>query len=338
MRDPLPAGEDFTAFDRIRLDEHGTLLLNDGAGGDGDGGEDRPVPVGRAGALLETLVDLPPRTTDIFVFVHGWQTGRASADAASRRLFSAIWRQYRERPERYPALEVFRPYCFSVQWPSRSLPTTAGYRRIRDRAHAMTSSGYAAHVIAALLGRLDHVRESPRGPATLRTAGGQYLHCVGHSFGCRFLGEAIRQAADPPERVLAWPWASSHAYAVDTFLGLQMAAPADVFQHRFRPLVDKSAPIAGPVVLTVSPHDRALSTWHRLPEGGPGLGAVGATGARTIPLRPVEEDYTAAQFEKLTNVDAQWVFRDGPVTQGAHSDIWYAETVHLLLSLAALAR
>ncbi|MEU7869211.1 hypothetical protein [Dactylosporangium sp. NPDC049140] len=327
MRTPLPPADDFDAFDRIRLDERGTLLH-----------DDRPVPVGRAGALLEALVDLPPRTTDIFVFVHGWQNSRARADAASRRLFSAIWQLYREQPDRYPALEDFRPYFFSVQWPSQSLPTTAGYRRIRDRAHAMTTGGYAAHVVAALLGRLDHVRAAPRGPSTLRTADGQYLHCVGHSFGCRFLGEAIRQAADPPERVLAWPWASAHDFAVDSFLGLQMAARPDVFQHRFRTLVDKSAPIAGPVALTVSPHDRALSTWHQLPEGGPGLGAAGAPGARTIALRPLAEDYTAAQFEKLTNVDAQWYFRRGPLTLGAHSDIWYPETVHLLLSLAALSR
>ncbi|WP_327002449.1 hypothetical protein OHA72_46205 [Dactylosporangium sp. NBC_01737] len=328
MRNQLPAADEFDAFDVIRLDEDGGLL---------DGAE--RVPPGRVAAHLRDLVAVPRGVTDVFVFAHGWQNTGPRADAASRRLFAGIRDVYREDPGRYPALDGFRPAFFSVQWPSQSLPTAGGYRKIRDRAHEMTTTGHAAHVVAALLGLLDAERVSPYGPDTLRTAGGQYLHCVGHSFGCRLLGEAIREAAAPPEhRVLAWPWASRHEFAVDSFTGLQMAARTDVFRHRFRSLVDGGAPIVGPVALTVSPHDRALSLWHQVPEGEPGLGARGALDAPTIPLHRVDEAYTTAEFGKVTNVDAGWRYTGGSMVQGAHSDIWYPETIHLLLSLAALSR
>lgn len=328
MRGLLPTSADFDDFDVIRLDTDGALL-------DGDG----RVPPGRVGAHLQALVDLPRGVTDVFVFVHGWQNTGRRADAASRRLFAGIRDLYDEDPARYPGLDGFRPAFYSVQWPSQSLPTTGGYRKIRDRAHAMTTTGHAAHVMAALLGLLDSSRTSPYGPPTLRTAGGQYLHCVGHSFGCRLLGEAIREAAAPPDQhVLAWPWTSAHRFTVDSFAGLQMAARTDVFQHRFRSLVDGSAPIVGPVALTVSPHDRALSLWHQLPEGEAGLGARGALDAQTVPLHRLDEPYTTAEFGKVTNVDAAWRFNRGPAALGAHSDIWYPETIHLLLSLAALSR
>ncbi|MET7396104.1 hypothetical protein ABZS66_21680 [Dactylosporangium sp. NPDC005572] len=328
MDSPLPEADAFTAYDTVRLNAEGMLL---------DGRE--AVPPAQVARHLARLVSLPERVTDIFVFAHGWQTTAERAAASSRRLFSAIWELYREAPDRYPPLTPFRPFFVSVQWPSRSSPLPAGYRRMRDRAHAMTTTGHAAHVLAALLGYLDDERRRPAGADVLRTAGGQYLHCVGHSFGCRLLGEAIKEAAAPPEhRTLAWPWPQRFPFAVDTFLGLQMAAPPSIFTGRFRPLVNGAAPIAGPTVLTFSPHDRALALWHAVPEGTPGLGAVGAAGARVTDLRPVEEPYAAGDFTRLTSVDATWRYQDGSLVQGAHSDIWYPETVHLLLSLAALGR
>ncbi|MFG2040432.1 hypothetical protein [Dactylosporangium sp. NPDC048998] len=328
MDSPLPDADDFTAYDTVRLNADGMLL-------DGD----RPVAPAQVARHLGGLIRLPDRVTDIFVFAHGWQTTPERAATSSRRLFSAVWELYREAPDRYPPLTPFRPFFVSVQWPSQSNPLPDGYRRIRDRAHAMTTTGHAAHVIAALLGYLDHERRRPEGADVLRTAGGQYLHCVGHSFGCRMLGEAIKEAAAPPEHgTLAWPWQSRFPFAVDTFVGLQMAAPPSIFKDRFRPLVDGSAPIAGPAVLTFSPHDRALALWHKLPEGTPGLGAIGAAGARVTDLRPLGEPYRLADFSKVTSVDAAWRFQDGGLVQGAHSDIWYPETVHLLLSLAALGR
>jgi esterase/lipase superfamily enzyme len=325
----LPRANRFTAFDVLSLSPTGALL-DDG----------QPVPPARVASHLAERIQVPPQITDIFVFVHGWRNSPRQATARSHRLFAAIDGRHRQAGQRYPALTGFRPMFISVQWPSQSHPFRNGYRRIRDRAHTMTTAGHASHVLAALLGYLDMNRRRPYGSDSLRTYGGQYLHCIGHSFGCRFLGEAILQAADPPPLPsLEWPWPLEFPFAVDSFVGFQMAAPADIFDDRFRPLVDGRAPIVGPITLTVSPRDRALSTWHRVAEGRPGLGAVGATGWPTVSLHHLCQDYTVGEFAKVTNVDAGWLYRRGRFTfSGAHSDIWYPESVHLLLSLADLSR
>jgi hypothetical protein len=239
-----------------------------------------------------------------------------------------------------------RPFFVLVRWPSTSAATPAGYRRIRDRAHAMTTRGHAAHIVAHLLGHLHSERSAPRrGPARLANTEGQYLHCVGHSFGGRFLGEAICWAADPPRpQALGWPWASMHPFGVDTFVILQMAANPSIFSDRFRLLVE-GAPLHGPIVLTHSTADRALLRWHRVMEGTPGIGAVGASqpaGQITwTVLKPLLETYGYLDFPtKIINVDATWLYRRGRWLDpaGAHSDYQRDETVHLLSSLARLAR
>jgi len=329
MRLRLPKADEFAAFTVVRLDDQGRLLA-DGV----------PVAPAHVRKQLKSQLRVPPLATDIFVFVHGWQHDQETASAAARRLFSAVWTIRQSQETRYPALRGFLPYFVSVQWPSRSSPFPRGYRRIRDRAHAMTTHGHASHVLAALLGYLEQTRQRWRTGDTLRTSTGKYLHCVGHSFGCRMLGEAIKTAAQPPEDpTLGWPFPRNFPFAVDTFLGFQMAAPPDIFTGRFLPLVEHKAPISGPIVLTFSPYDRALSTWHRFPEGMPGLGAVGAVGASTIKLHPLDSDYTADEFTKLTNVNAKWLYRRGSFSmQGAHSDFWHPESIHLLLSLASLSR
>jgi hypothetical protein len=324
----LPDADAFDAFDVIELDEYGALL---------DRG--KPVPPAGVDRLLASFCRVPEVATDIFVHAHGWRQDERRALAAARRMFSAIWRQYHEDPGRYPALGGFRPHFIAIRWPSMSRPFRAGYTRIRDRAHAMTTSGHAAHVLAGLLGYLARGREPLHQPGKLRNARGQYLHCLGHSFGCRLMGEAILEAATPRRRrTLAWPWTTAQPFAVDGFLGFQMAAPPDIFAGRFRALAEGRAPIVGPVALTVSRHDRALSLWHQRPEGSPGLGAVGAAGAPTITLHRMEEPYLAAEFSKVTNVDAAWRYRRGGLLAGAHSDIWHPESVHLVLSLAELSR
>jgi hypothetical protein len=113
-----------------------------------------------------------------------------------------------------------------------SSPFPGGYRRIRDRAHAMTTHGHAGLVLAHLLGYLNQSRRTPptRKPQ-LGTADSQYLHCVGHSFGGRLLGQAIMAAASPygPPR-LSWPWKNpDYPFTVDTFLVFQMAAQPTIF-------------------------------------------------------------------------------------------------------------
>jgi hypothetical protein len=226
-----------------------------------------------------------------------------------------------------------------------SNPFLSGYRRIRDRAHAMTTTGRAADVLAHLLGYLNAHRRLPGSPPTLRTSAGQYLHCVGHSFGGRFLVEAIQAAADSRPSVLGWNRTNPrYPYTVDTLLVFQMAAPPNVFAERFARILH-DAPINGPITLTHAGTDRATGLWHRIAEGKPGIGHIGAQQPADhishTKLLGLRNNYRRADFDtRIVNVDSAWRFRRGRTRNpaGAHSDIWYPESAHLLLSLAHLAR
>jgi hypothetical protein len=117
-----------------------------------------------------------------------------------------------------------------------------------------------------------------------------------------------------------------------------MAAPTSGFSDTLTLLVDES-PLRGPIALTHSRHDRANCLWHKLGEGEVGIGCRGAREPKrwigqTV-LRPSSEAYQATDFESpIVNVDADAVYRKGRLRpEGAHSDIWHEETLHLILSL-----
>jgi hypothetical protein len=91
--------------------------------------------------------------------------------------------------------------------------------------------------------------------------------------------------------------------------------------------------------MTHSKHDRANCLWHKLGEGEAAIGCVGAREPKrwigqTV-LRPSGEVYTPSDFASLiVNVNADEVYQEGGLRpEGAHSDIWYEETLHLILSL-----
>lgn len=320
----------------VDLDARGDLV---------DPGTGAPVPPEAAGAFLGRRLAVPPDATDIVVFVHGWRNTPAQALARSAAFFSLVESVHAAAPDRYPGLGPWRGYYVTVRWPSMSDPFLTGYRRIRERAHAMTTGGHAGQVLGQLLGYLDAARRTPGRPPTLRGAGGQYLHCVGHSFGGRFLTEAVQAAAGDRPAVLGWNRADPrYPYTVDTLLVFQMAAPRPVFAERF-PRILHDAPINGPVALTFSRADRATGLWHRLAEGAPGIGFAGATAPAdhiaTTPLLPADRPYTRDDFpRRIANIDATWRFRRGHHwhPSGAHSDFHHPESAHLLLSLATLAR
>jgi hypothetical protein len=209
----------------------------------------------------------------------------------------------------------------------------------------MMTNGHAADVLAQLLGYFNAYRQLPGSPATLRNATGQFLHCVGHSFGGRFLVEAVQAAADSRPSVLGWNRSNPrYPYTVDTLLVFQMAAPPDVFARRFERIM-YDAPINGPIALTHSRADRATGLWHRLAEGTPGIGYSGALEPAhhigSTQLRVPDVKYQHDEFDsRIVNVDATWRYRRGCIwlPAGAHSDIWYPESAHLLLSLANFAR
>ncbi|MFH8988840.1 hypothetical protein [Streptomyces sp. NPDC017940] len=233
----------------------------------------------------------------------------------------------------------FVPWPVLVRWPSRSLPSLGGYRRIRDRAHAMGTHGHAARVIGQLLGCLDEQRGDPRTAPVLASRGGQYLHLVGHSFGCRFLCEAVQWAAAPPGGTLGWstPAPPGQPFTVDSMLLLQMAAPRDAFAATFTALA--GAPLRGPVVATYSRHDRATGFWHLRAERRAGIGYAGIGTAPApvsgIRMRDAAEAYPHDALDhRFVSVDAGEVFVRGRGPAGAHSDHLRPETAHLLLSLA----
>jgi hypothetical protein len=298
-------------------------------------------PVADVPGFLSRHLEVPERATDIVVFVHGWRNTRTVALARARRFADLV--DGTHDAARYPALGGWDAHHVVVRWPSASNPFPHGYRRIRERAHLMSTTGRAPDVLAHLLGYLNTHRERPRG--TLRTKAGQYLHLVGHSFGCRLLAEAVQWAADSRPDVLGWDRAHPrYPYAADTLLMFQMAHPHDLVARRFPRLVH-DAPIGGPAVFTHSRADRALGLWHRLAEGRTGVGHRGATAPAehltSTRLRPVTEEYRAEEFATaLVNVDANARFRRGRFLYpaGAHADILHPESAHLLLSLAALAR
>jgi esterase/lipase superfamily enzyme len=331
----LPSGDGFSDFTILDLDEHGDFL---------DPATRQPVPHDALPAFLDRSLSLPCEVTDIVLFVHGWNNSPGNAVASAARLFNCIELALDERAGRYPELAGYCGYYTAVRWPSQSKPLPAGYRRIRDRAHAMTTHGHAEYVLSALLGYLNLTREQPRvGPPTLRTRSGQYLHLVGHSFGGRFLAEAVKEAANPqgPPVLPLPPPNPRYPYTVDNMLIFQMAAHPDAFTHDLAPVLDK-APVHGPVTLTFSDADRANCLWHRIIENTPGIGCCGATSppARTVKLRPINHDYDPDELaHPLINMDASWLYQRGrALPQGAHSDFWYPESIHLLLALAAHAR
>ncbi|MVO83449.1 hypothetical protein GPA10_01425 [Streptomyces sp. p1417] len=341
----------------------------------------RPVPAPGLAAHLAERLTPPPWATDIVVYVHGWQTSQTSALGALRTLLALVERRRSERPELYPRLTArpapgagvpgtgmrgrgvrdggvrdasaagggpgFAPWPVLVRWPSRSLPSLGGYRRIRDRAHAMGTDDHAARVIGQLLGYLDEQRGDPHAAPVLANRRGQYLHLVGHSFGCRFLCEAVQWAAAPPGGspggTLGWstPVPPGRPFTVDSMLLLQMAAPRDAFAATFTALA--GAPLRGPVVATYSQHDRANGFWHLRAERRAGIGYAGIGTAPApvsgIRMRGTGEAYPHDALDhRFVSVDAGGVFVRGRGPAGAHSDHLRPETAHLLLSLADHSR
>ncbi|MDX3054291.1 hypothetical protein PV394_03915 [Streptomyces sp. NE06-03E] len=332
----------------LDLDETGWLL-------DSNNGE--PVPHHRLREHFAEHVAPPATATDLFVYVHGWQTSPQSALRTARRLMGLAAHRLATGREGYPALAAgFEPWCVVVRWPSSSAISPAGYRRIRDRAHAMGArdgAGHAAHILGRLLGYLDAERADPAAAPVLANRDGQYLHLVGHSFGCRFLCEAVQWAAGARlGDTLGWHAAmplSSRPFTADSMLLFQMAAGRDAFLSLFPHMLaghgHDGAPLRGPVVTTYSRHDRAAGFWHLRAERQSGIGHSGIGPAPapmfTTRLLPLEKRYRHADLDHVfVNIDASDTYVRGRRLNpaGAHSDHIRPESAHLLLTLADFSR
>ena len=85
--------------------------------------------------------------------------------------------------------------------------------------------------------------------------------------------------------------------------------------------------------------------WHKIVEGKVGIGCNGVevkgVDSKTTRLHPINQDYSHDELAaRLVNIDAGWLYKKKPLfsPQGAHSDIWYEESVHLILTLANFSR
>lgn len=321
----------------LDLDDDGFLTHPDHGG---------PVHGRALPGVLDSALHIPRTTTDIVVFAHGWRTPPDQALSGTRRLAADSERLLaRNHPGKlYPALpEHHGAYWIAVRWKSE-----AGYRKARARAHSAATQGHAADVLTALLGYFDRHRTKPTGAEVWQNAAGQYLHCVGHSFGGRFLCQAVQEAG--PDRAAKHVWYGPvrrdprYPHTVDSLLVFQMAARPDVFAPggTFAPLL-ADAPISGPVTLTHSGRDRATGLAHLLAERRRGIGTVGVRrgeDVHRVDLHAPEVPYTEQDLKHaLVNVDASKLFRgDFWSATGGHSDIWHPHSAHLLLSLMDHAR
>ncbi|GAA2598972.1 hypothetical protein GCM10010304_53310 [Streptomyces roseoviolaceus] len=335
-------------FATVDLDKDGWLLSPEGD----------PVRADELHDHFASRLRPPDWATDIIVYAHGWQTSPRNSLRSAQRLLHLMHQQHAMRKGLYPGLgDDYAPWTVVVRWPSSSSLSRSGYSRIRDRAHAMSvGGGYAAHVLGHLLGYLDSRRGNPRS-ATLQTAGGQYLHLVGHSFGGRFLCEAVTWAAGNADGgKLGWsvPTHPARPFTVDSLTVFQMAAPVSAFDALFEQLrpgpLGHVSPVGGPLVFTHSRHDRATGYWHLRKEGAPGIGHSGMRLAGDTPgiapsdvwrtrLLPADTPYPRLSLDHVfVNIDASWLFRSSRLNPvGAHSNYFHAESAHLLLSLADLS-
>jgi hypothetical protein len=170
MSIPLP--DAFAAFNRFSflcLNDQGQFLRVPV----GSSGIARPVPPGALPGFLRDKIVLRQGTTDVFVWVHGWQNDHARALGTARRLFGSLDAAIR-RPGSAAAGIV--PSFVAVHWPSESWPTPKGYATIRDRAAKMTEEGDAEFFLASLLGYLEARNQRfGQGRQLLKTAGGYYV-------------------------------------------------------------------------------------------------------------------------------------------------------------------
>ena len=333
-------GAGFSNFAMLYLDETGRFIDV----GDPDRDEARLVEADELERFLKREIALPKAVTDVFVWVHGWQNDELRAVSTAKRMFANLADWFARESARYPRLGTVVPGFVAVHWPSSSLPTLSGYKKIRDRARRMTTQGEAEFFLASLLGYLDMSNQRSPRRKVLRAKDGFYVHCLGHSFGGRFLAAAIKAAATPIARdrkILAAHRETGSAFNIDSLCVLQMAAGRTAFGSEFEVLL--KGPICGPIVLTCSMSDKALCGWHSLSEGEPGIGCSGAVEPHdligSISLLAVDTPYPETAFYKdITNVNASDYFTSGGWIGGAHSEFWHTETMHLIASLVEQVR
>jgi hypothetical protein len=130
-------GASFSKFVMLYLDQTGRFIDV----GNPNRDDSRPVEADELPRFLKRAITLPKGVSDVFVWVHGWQNDELRAVSTAKRMFANLTDWFAREQARYPKLGTVVPGFVAVHWPSNSLPTLSGYKRIRDRAKHMTTEG-----------------------------------------------------------------------------------------------------------------------------------------------------------------------------------------------------
>ena len=338
MTEFTESGESFSNLSILNMNTSGQFVR--------DAESQVPVETVDLKEYFDESIKLPFGVTDVYVWVHGWQSDADDAEKTAKKLFANLSHWLSIRRANYPNLGHIVPAFIAIHWPSKSTIGPWGYSKIRNRAAAMTEKGSAEYLLTSLLGYLDSMNFRGRSGQAhiLQAKDGFYVHCLAHSFGGRFHLAAITAAANPSANFQALLSSVNQdtpfQFTVDSLLVFQMAAPNHSFEDRFVTLLDK-APLSGPVVLTYSDWDRANCIWHAAIEWTErGVGCSGlkkpANRIGWSTMKAVDEPYDSSLFNKdITNVDASQVFTADEWIQGGHSNIWHQETLHLIATLTS---
>jgi hypothetical protein len=176
------------------------------------------------------------------------------------------------------------------------------------------------------------------------------FHLMGHSFGCIVVSSALASMGEG-RRPIATLNLVQGAMSLWSFCSAIPSAPGRSGYFR-RVLVDGL--VEGPVVVTMSVHDRAVRTFYPLgagargqvdyaPEDLPIYGGIGTFGVRgpgvkvaDDQLHPVTEAYDF-RAGHVYNLRADDVIRDGAGVMGAHSDITKPPVAHAVWQAALAA-
>lgn len=136
-------------------------------------------------------------------------------------------------------------------------------------------------------------------------------------------------------------------FSVDNLIVFQMAAPASKFEKNLDDLTSREiTPLEGPLIVTFSRHDTANCLWHAIAQfGEKGIGCEGVKKPSNklveIKLLAPSANYLASDFKQgtIVNVNSNDVYDEGfMIGGGAHGDIFYEHSAHLVLSATDFAR
>jgi hypothetical protein len=174
------------------------------------------------------------------------------------------------------------------------------------------------------------------------------FHLMGHSFGCIVVSASIAGSAQSAARPVDTLVLVQGALSLWSYCDSIPSAPErSGYFHRI--VADNL--VRGPVVTTMSEHDRAVGFFYPLgalagrqlsypagqfPKYG-GVGAFGARGLSTVDdlrLRAVSEPYDFRPG-RIYNLESSHVIAAGGGASGAHSDICHPEVAHAVWSAIA---